>query len=281
MNKKILVPAIVILLVGLVAFAIWGGGFGGKKAAIQINTTPSAKVYLNDKEVGSTPFESETIKPGDVDLKLIPEDSTLGTWEKRLTINSNTRLIIDKQFNADLEKEESQILYLEKTADKNKAGLVLVSIPDGVSVTVDGQMRGFAPVKLDDISAGDRKIVISHPGYKSKEVLTRALGGYRLMVEVKLAKEDDSNLADQQEANEEGEDVVETKLEGDYVVISDTPTGWLRVRMEPSTVASEAGKVNPGDEFLLLDEKSGWYQIEYEEGEEGWISGTYAKKVGQ
>ncbi len=277
MNKKILIPAVIVLLVGLVAFAVWGGAFAGKKAAIQINTTPSVKVFLNDKEVGTSPFESETIKPGDVDLKLVPEDSTLGTWEKRLTINPNTRLIVDKQFNADLEKEESQVLYLEKTGDKNKAGLVLVSIPDGVSVTVDGQMRGFAPVKLDDISVGDRKIVISHPGYKSIEVLTRGLGGYRLMVEVKLAKED-VGLAEQQE-DEENKDGAETELEGVYVVISDTPTGWLRVRMEPSTIASEAAKVNPGDQFLLLDEKSGWYQIEYKQGEEGWISGTYAEKV--
>jgi uncharacterized protein YgiM (DUF1202 family) len=48
--------------------------------------------------------------------------------------------------------------------------------------------------------------------------------------------------------------------------------------MEPSTAASEAAKVNPGDRFLLLDEQSGWYQIEYEQDQEGWISSTYAEK---
>jgi len=275
-NKKLVILAVVVLLLGLVAFAIWGGGLGGKKAAIQITTTPTAKVFLDDKEVGMTPFETESIKPGDIDLKLVPEDSSLTTWEKRLTINSNTRLIVEKQFNADIEKEESQILYLEKTNEKAKAGLTLVSIPDGVSVTVDGQMRGFAPVKLDDITAGDRKIVVSHPGYKSKEILTRALEGYRLVVEVKLAKEEMSTTDSQQETEDQPSE--QSGSSGDYVVISDTPTGWLRVRMEPSTVASEAAKVNPGDRFLLLDEQSGWYQIEYEQDQEGWISATYAEK---
>jgi hypothetical protein len=276
-NKKLIVPVVVVLILGLVAFFIWGGGLGGKKAAIQITTTPTAKVFLGDKEVGMTPFETESIKPGDVDLKLVPEDSSLTTWEKRLTINANTRLIVEKQFSVDLEKEESQILYLEKTNEKTKAGLTLVSIPDGVSVTVDGQMRGFAPVKIDDITAGDRKIVISRPGYKSKEILTRALEGYRLVVEVKLAKEDDGAVEPQQNDNED-QPSVQKDSSGEHIVISDTPTGWLRVRMEPSTTASEAAKVNPGEKFLLLDEQSGWYQIEYEQDQEGWVSATYAEK---
>jgi N-acetylmuramoyl-L-alanine amidase len=63
------------------------------------------------------------------------------------------------------------------------------------------------------------------------------------------------------------------------VVIKNTPTGWLRVRMEPSLSATEAAKVKPGEKYTLLDEKNGWYKISYKEGEEGWISGRYAKKL--
>jgi uncharacterized protein YgiM (DUF1202 family) len=48
--------------------------------------------------------------------------------------------------------------------------------------------------------------------------------------------------------------------------------------MEPSTVATEAAKVNPGEMYPLLDEESGWYKIEYQKDEEGWISGQYAEK---
>ena len=52
----------------------------------------------------------------------------------------------------------------------------------------------------------------------------------------------------------------------------------MRVREEASTSSKELGKVDPGEEFVLLDEKNSWYKIEYEDTE-GWISSTYAEKV--
>jgi len=63
-----------------------------------------------------------------------------------------------------------------------------------------------------------------------------------------------------------------------YVLIKETPTGWLRVRMEPSTTATEAAKVNPGEKYPLLEEKGGWYKIRYSGDKEGWISAQYATK---
>ena len=66
---------------------------------------------------------------------------------------------------------------------------------------------------------------------------------------------------------------------GQTVLIKETPTGWLRVRGEPSTVGAEVGRVNPGEKYTLLEEKDGWFQIEYEEGKNGWISGQYAEKT--
>ncbi len=66
-------------------------------------------------------------------------------------------------------------------------------------------------------------------------------------------------------------------VEKPYIEILDTPTGFLRVRSEPSTTASESGRVNPKEKYPLLDEKSGWYKIKLSTGE-GWISGRYAQK---
>jgi uncharacterized protein YgiM (DUF1202 family) len=58
------------------------------------------------------------------------------------------------------------------------------------------------------------------------------------------------------------------------VVIQETPTGWLRVRQTPS--GEEIGRVYPGEKYRFLSQESGWYQIEFE-GEEAWVSGTYAE----
>lgn len=63
------------------------------------------------------------------------------------------------------------------------------------------------------------------------------------------------------------------------VEISNTSVGFLRVRAEASTGSSEVGRVNPGAKFDVLEEKAGWYKIEYEKGKMGWVSGTYTRKL--
>ena len=42
------------------------------------------------------------------------------------------------------------------------------------------------------------------------------------------------------------------------IVIKSTPTGFLRVRSEPSLKGNEVGKVYPKDKVTLLEELSGW-----------------------
>ncbi len=67
------------------------------------------------------------------------------------------------------------------------------------------------------------------------------------------------------------------------VKIKDTPTGFLRVRQDASTGAAEIGRVKPGEQYAVLDNKtvSGvlWYKITFTETLDGWISGEYATKV--
>jgi hypothetical protein len=66
-----------------------------------------------------------------------------------------------------------------------------------------------------------------------------------------------------------------------YVIITDTPTGWLRVHSEPNaSTENEVAKVDVGDKFPFIEANdSGWYQIEYESGKQGWIVTRYANLV--
>jgi hypothetical protein len=64
---------------------------------------------------------------------------------------------------------------------------------------------------------------------------------------------------------------------GQYlVVVSDTPTGFLRVRKTPGGV--EVAKAQPGDKLPFLDEQKGWYKVSLEDGREGWVSAQYSSK---
>lgn len=284
----------ILLLIGLggiVFMLLWIFVFGNtpskKKAAIQFNAFPRSKVFIDDKEVGTTPYENDTIPAKDILIKLVPEATFSSSLEKRLSLNPSTQTVINWEFDADVEKTTGEILYLEKSGVKDKAGLMTTCVPDSCSVTVDGQMRGFTPLNIEDIEEGSHKVSISLPGYKTREVVARAIKNYRLAIEIKLAKE----MVLDELAGEEGTASAKTKettgkktggsvneIDKPYVLISETPTGWLRVRLEPSISATETAKVDPGDKFPLLDEELGWYKIEYEREKSGWISGRYAEK---
>jgi len=58
----------------------------------------------------------------------------------------------------------------------------------------------------------------------------------------------------------------------------DTPTGFLRVRDGNSIGSLEIGRVNPGETYEILNEKNGWYEIQFDDEKKGWISSQYAKK---
>ncbi len=269
-------------VIGLLVF-IFTDGLSSKKAAVQLNAYPKSTVYIDGKQAGTTPYDNDDIKSGEVVLKLVPEADFSASWERKLTLNPETQTVINWQFDANSDYEAGELLYLEKTSFKDKAGLIVSCSPDSCSVTVDGQMRGFAPLNLEDIGEGSHKILISLPGYKTKEIMARAVNHYRLVAEVKLAKEtvSEEELTEEDEEDKEGEKTSEEKeeeIERPYVLIKDTPTGWLRVRMGPATTATEAAKVNPGEKFPLLGQESGWYEISYEDEKEGWISGRYAEK---
>jgi hypothetical protein len=248
-----------------------------KKTEINIRTIPESSVFIDGKEKGTTPYESSDISPGQRILKLVPKDSGLPAWERTLTLSPSTQLFIRWEFSADPDQQQGDIVYLEKIAQKEGLGLVLTSNPNNASVSIDGQTNEFSPVNLDSLTAGDHKIVVSYPGYQNREFLVKAIPGYRLVVETKLAVKpnEEQSIKESDQSNKQTEP--EPTLP--QVVIKNTPTGWLRVRMEPSLSATEAAKVKPGEKYTLLDEKNGWYKISYKEGEEGWISGRYAKKL--
>ncbi len=62
---------------------------------------------------------------------------------------------------------------------------------------------------------------------------------------------------------------------GKTAKVKDTPTGWLRVRSEPSLNGAEVGKLNIGDTVTILEEKTGWLKVKTGAGLEGWASADY------
>jgi hypothetical protein len=309
MKKKLIAIGISLIVLGILGFLIFGKVLRKPgKAALQIATTPDSKVFLNNEEVGVTPYFNDKLDAGEYTVKLVPQDQAGGltSWEGKVSLVSNIVTSINYQLRESQEKLSGEILSLEKIDDPRTSSLAVVSQPDEALVKLGGESRGFTPVLVEDLSPAEYQVVVSAPGFVERTITAQTIAGYKLNVSVKLAQEELEGVAEatesaeSEEESEEEEEPVPTEaeeeeeeseeelkttsspidLENPYVLIKETPTGWLRVRAEASTESEEVAKVDPGEAFPYLDEEeNGWYKIEYEEGEEGWVSGVYADLV--
>jgi hypothetical protein len=226
----------------------------------------------------------------------------LVAWEGKINLAPGIVTAINRTFGPTEAESSGEILSLEKIASRSTSSLAVISDPDGAMIKINGNPEGFAPVLKENLTPGSYLVIVSAAGYNEKSINASTVAGYKLTVNAKLSQAVEGIAEATESAEMEEEETEEEETEEaspspspspkttpkpsatppakPYVVIKETPTGWLRVRAEPSTEAEEVAKVNPGEMYPYLEEeKDGWYKIEYEEGEEGWVSGVYTDLV--
>lgn len=275
--KKTKLVAILIILLALAGIGVYFGlnYFRPKAAGLYIDTTPTANVFINDEQVGRTPF-TKTYPPGELVVKLVPDsfDAPLVPFETKVKLVSGVQTVITRQFAGTLDASSGEVLTFEQASGDDVA-ISVVSVPEVVQIALDGQVLGFAPFQTTAIDAGEHKLTLSAPGYLDKEIGITTHAGFKLTVVVKLALDPTSEEQEQPQ----------TPQKGQKVEILTTPTGFLRVRSEASTLGKEVGQVEPGEQYTFVEEdtETGWYKIEFEDDSgdtvQGWISGDYAKLV--
>lgn len=277
---------------------------GRKKSALSVTTTPKATIFLDGEHLGQTPYYNEKLKAGEYVLKIVPESTgqALNPWEGRVNLSPGILTVLNRELGLTADSSSGEILSFEPLADKNALSISVVTTPDGAVVNLDGEPKGFAPLSLDNISEGDHVLVISSPGFKEKSIKAKTVKGNKLIASVQLARDtsDTTEDEDEQEATQSATpktslkatpkstpkaspkaDTDDDELARPYVEITSPDTGWVNVRSEASTGGGDdtiLTKVDHGEQFPLVNTDSGWYQIEYETGENGWISGKYAEK---
>jgi len=301
MKKKglmIVVGVLVLVLIGLIVRSKFFGRQG--PGALQVSATPRATVFIDGTQAGMTPFFNDKVKAGEHIIKLVPESTTdsLTSWEGKVNLLPGIITAINRTLGSSESVSSGEMISLEKIGRKDKSSLAVVSIPDQAVVKVNGEPKGFTPLTIDDLAPADYQVTISSSGYEERSVSAHAVGGYKLIINVQLAQKIEGiEQATPSSELEEGKvtptpktTIIPTpkttpKVEATppakpYVKIKETPTGFLRVRMGPSTSATEAAKINPGEMYPYLNEEdSGWLKIEYETDKEGWVSGVYVDLV--
>lgn len=278
---------LVVLLAGVVGIVKLIRGRSVRQGEIRIESTAAAGIFLNDKHLGRTPYKDK-VAAGDYTIKLVPEGTTpqLATWQGSITIGPNLLTYVNATLSESELSTAVDVLWLEKISAKNPE-LSVTTNPDGATVLVDDATRGVTPLSLADITTGDHTVTVTSPGFLTRTLKIKITPNYRVIATIKLALSPGGSAAPAASPTPAipvpGKTATSSATTPDpvkpFVIVKDTPTGFLRVRMEPSTSATEAGRVKPGEKYHIEESKGGWYQIKYSGQNTGWISGQYAERI--
>lgn len=278
--KKRLLLSVFGLVSLIIVAGVAIGLYKKSSAALFVESDPVSLVYVDGEQVGKTPFTGD-FKSEEVTVKLVPESfgKPLVTYEAKVRLEKGVKTIVRRMLGETSDSSGGETISFEKSTPE--AAIAVVSTPDGASVKIDGQIRGVTPIKVTDLKSGIHQLSVSAVGFVTREFSIQTYDGYRLTAVVNLAQGSENPAASPFPTPQPSGEVKaeETKKEEvKKVEILKTPTGFLRVRAEPSVVSSEVGRVEPGEKYDLLetDKKSGWFKIQLREGVDGWVSNEYA-----
>ncbi len=262
----------------------------GNTGRMKIVSSPSAGVFIDNTAVGKTPFEQK-LKEGEYTIKLIPEGVSKDTvsWQGKVRVYKESLTYINRELGSSDVSSAGEVFTvskMEKKPSSNNFGEVYIETdPPGAIVYLDNDEKGVSPLVLEEVTRGDHEVSVFLPGFFRRTHKINVDSAYRTNSTFKLAvdqtKKDISQL--RQEKEDERKAAIEATKSATLgeastqIVIQNTPTGFLRVREEPNTEATEVTRVEPGEKYALLEEGDGWYKIKVDDSE-GWVSSDYAVK---
>jgi len=282
----------IILLVGFLFFVLIRDLFFNQKNAfgkLKIDSSPVSSVFIDNVAMGKTPFE-ERYKVGEYMIKLIPEGVATDTasWSGKVVVEKNIITYINIELGSSDLTTAGEIFTMKKskTAKSGKGEIYVETEPAGAIVSLNSDEKGVTTLLLEDVPSGVHELSVFMPGFFKRTEKVNVNPGYRIYAKFKLAVDQSQKFISDNEDKQTSTESSQIK-EKKYVIVAETPTGWLRVRVNPSLSASESAKIKKGERYELLEEKEGWYKIKFNgnkeglvEGEfdEGWISSSYARK---
>jgi len=290
-RKIVFLGGLIILVVAVALLVKLLTNRGPKQGELRVDSSPAASIFLDNKNIGRSPF-IDKVTSGSYTIKLVPDATStqLVPWEGQIVVGQNVLTYVNASLSESELSSAVDVLWLEKISSKN-AELSVTTNPDGATVLVDDVTRGVTPISIADITPGDHVVTVTSVGFLARTLKIKMTPGYRLIVTMKLGLSPGGTpptasptailtgtvTPTPKVATTSGS--TQPDPAKPFLTVKDTPTGFLRVRMEPSTSATEAGRVNPGDKFHIDDSQNGWYQIKFDGTNDGWVSGQYVDKT--
>lgn len=171
---------ILFTLCGFVLFKIVFPYLQPKTGQLSVNTPlQTSTVLLDGKEIGKTPFSSQTLAVGDHTVT-INYDAT--TWETKITLSSKLTSKIDLNLSKVAKFTSGESLFFRS----GQKSLILLSKPEKVKVFLNNEEKGSTPLKLD-LEEGQATLLLKKGGYISREITLNIVNDYLLTTNVFLA----------------------------------------------------------------------------------------------
>lgn len=231
-----------------------------EKTGLKVTAIPEAMVSIDGMAVGKTPYQNEDLKVGSYKLRLESEN---GAWEGSVGLTNGTLSVVNRELAASPASASGEILTLD-----SGRGVTVISIPDGAGVEIDGKLYGVTPLVVSDLAPGDHTFILSRANFTKRSIKAVLPQNMSLTLAVDLAVSEAAAVNFPAPAV-----TTATKL-----VVSKTPTGFLRVRNKPNLSGAEIGRLTTGESVTQLEELAGWVKVRLDNGTEGYISSQYIQK---
>lgn len=276
--KKLLIFLALFIFLGILFYGIAYFRATTSFGALKVKTNIKSKVYLDNNFLGATPLckgdhncdDKEGIKTGEYFLKIVPEDSSFIPFSVKIPIHKDVLTVVERMFLPS-SMSHAFVLTLERISPRQPQ-MLLTSLPSGALAFIDGNLVGNTPLLLEKLETKEHEVQIQKYGFAKKTLKVNARPFYKLVVFGILGTQPPIETiplaAPATVATQSGS-----------IKITKTPTGFLRVRQEPSLSSREITKVYPEEVYPYLEERQGWLKIQLKDSATGWILETYAEKL--
>lgn len=154
-----------------------------QKASLLIETPyTQAQIFLDDKDMGPTPFQSDNLDGGEHTLRLVSGNQT---YQTRITLTGGTQTVVKREFGPSDTFSSGELLWFEKASEPPSVSAT--SEPDGAQISIDGELVGKTPAIAEDLAVGSHDLQISFDEFETKKFTITLDKGFKLRISTKLA----------------------------------------------------------------------------------------------
>ena len=158
--------AVLLIFFAVFLFVVYKliAGPAGNIAGLKVISQPEATIFLNDKEIGKTPYDQKQ-PPGEYVLKLVPDEgqATAVPWQGKVLLTPQVLTYVKRELGLSEVASSGEIVTMEKISG-GETQIAVFATPDAASVLLDGIDRGVTPLNLS-ISVGEHDVKHTPTGY--------------------------------------------------------------------------------------------------------------------